>query len=156
MACFCITTTMLAVAKEPGFTTADSKRILLIDDEDTILTAVGGALERQGYVVDRASNLASARRALDDTGFDLVITDLCLSDAAVEEGLLIIEHAHAHCPQTPVVVLTGYGSPQAEQEARQRGARGFFSKSERLVGLLGTVRALLGPAVPRNCGGREA
>lgn len=146
---------MLSAAKEPVLATSDAKRILLIDDEETILATVGGALERQGYLVDRASSLASARRALDDSGFDLVITDLCLSDAAVEEGLLVIEHAHAHCPQTPVVVLTGYGSSQAEQEARQRGARGFFTKSERLVGLLGAVRALLEPAAPRNGGGRE-
>jgi DNA-binding NtrC family response regulator len=57
-----------------------------------------------------------------------VITDLRFSGPAGEEGLAVVRAARARQPEAPVVLMTGWGSPEAEREARRLGVAAFVPK----------------------------
>ena len=57
-----------------------------------------------------------------------MITDLRFSGPSGKEGLAIVRSARTHNPGAPVVVMTGYGSPDAEAEARRLGVDAFVPK----------------------------
>jgi len=80
------------------------KRILLVDDEKIILDTYPSLLSEKGYTVVIAD---SGRKAFDEflhQPFDLVITDLAMTDG---DGLTLLENIKEISPNTPVIVLTG-------------------------------------------------
>jgi DNA-binding NtrC family response regulator len=103
-------------------------RILVADDEEGVLFALKEYLGCCGWEVDAARTAAEAERLLETKGYAAVITDLRFSGATGTEGLAIVRAARAHNPGAPVVVMTGYGSPEAEKEARRLGVDAFVPK----------------------------
>jgi DNA-binding NtrC family response regulator len=82
------------------------KRILLVDDEESILQTYALLLEENGYHVVTAN---CGRKALEEffsQSFDLVITDLSMPDV---DGFTIIEQVKSNSPCTPVITFTGNG-----------------------------------------------
>jgi DNA-binding response OmpR family regulator len=84
--------------------------ILLIDDEEIILLGLSHDLEKAGYEVVTAANGVEGSRILKDADFDLVITDLMMEDI---DGIGILKQARGKIPPPGVIILTGYGSPEA-------------------------------------------
>jgi DNA-binding NarL/FixJ family response regulator len=60
------------------------------------------------------------------------------------EGLAIAAHVREHCPRTRVVILTAYGSPATETEARALGVDAFIHKPKPLAELARVVERLVG------------
>ena len=82
------------------------KKILLIDDEESILQTYALFLEENGYCVVTAD---CGRKALEEffsQSFDLVITDLTMPDI---DGFNVIEEVKNNSPNTPVITFTGNG-----------------------------------------------
>jgi len=103
-------------------------RILVADDEDGVLFALKEYLGCCGWEVDAARTATEAERFLETTEYDAVITDLRFSGPSGKEGLGIVRSARKHSPGAPVVVMTGYGSPESEAEARRLGVDAFLAK----------------------------
>jgi CheY-like chemotaxis protein len=103
-------------------------RILVADDEEGVLLALKEYLGCCGWDVDAAHTATEAQRLLETRGYAAVITDLRFSGPTGAEGLSIVRAARTHSPDAPVVVMTGYGSPEAEAEARRLGADAFVPK----------------------------
>jgi two-component system response regulator PilR (NtrC family) len=103
-------------------------RILVADDEEGVLFALKEYLGCCGWEVDAVLNPDEAQRLLETRGYSAVITDLRFSGPGGNEGLAIVRAARAHNPSAPVVVMTGYGSPEAEKEARRLGVDAFVPK----------------------------
>ena len=103
-------------------------RILVADDEEGVLLALKEYLGCCGWEVDAVRTAWEAERLLASNGYAAVITDLRFSGTAAMEGLAIVRAARAHNPEAPVVVMTGYGSPEAEREARRLGVDAFVPK----------------------------
>lgn len=103
-------------------------RILVADDEESVLFALREYLGCCGWEVDTARTATEARTLLETRGYSAVITDLRFSGPSGTEGLSIVKAARAHHPDAPVVVMTGYGTPDAEAEARHLGVDAFLSK----------------------------
>jgi DNA-binding NtrC family response regulator len=78
--------------------------------------------------VDAAQSATEAQRFLATKAYSAVITDLRFSGPSGAEGLSIVRAARARNPGAPVVVMTGYGSPEAEAEARRLGVDAFVPK----------------------------
>jgi len=108
-------------------------RILVVDDEEAIRFAVGEFFSTAGYLVDVACELADARTLLDRATYAVVIADLRLSESAGSEGLEVVSYVRERCPSTRIIVLTAYGSPAAEREARRRGVDAFLEKPQPLT-----------------------
>ncbi len=123
-----------------------SKKILIIDDELTILHAVTRYFTRLGFDVDCASELEEAEALVTHRRYDLVIADLALSQNFGTEGLEIVRYIHHCAPSTRIVLLTGYGSPAVEKEALRRGCDRMLYKPKPLVELARVAVELTGSA----------
>jgi len=116
-------------------------KILVVDDEPAIRELLSTYLRKYGYEVQTANDAAEARRFADEEALHMVILDVVLSDGDGMEVLSTIKQAH---PNLPVVMLTGIGfDEELLQEAQQRGASGYISKTLPLDQLLMEVRRIL-------------
>ena len=95
-------------------------RILILDDEEVIRTALRRLLERAGYRVEEAANVAQAE-ALQPDSFDLIVADLRLPGAS---GTTIIPLAEG----VPVVIMTSYASVRSAVESMKQGAVDYIAK----------------------------
>lgn len=118
-------------------------RILVVDDEEPILFAMQQYLSPCGYDVQCAREREEAEALLSYVEYDLVIADLRLSALQGTEGLEILTYVKSRRPETPVVLLTAYGSPAVEAEARRRGSAAFLRKPQPLAKIAATVRRLV-------------
>ncbi len=119
-----------------------NERILLVDDEPSLVNAIRPILERLGYqVVAKSSSIEAleAFRASPDS-FDLVITDFTMpnmSGMVLSEGLLKLR------PETPVILCTGYSDQVSEEKAKAMGIRSFIMKPVVMSDLAQMIRKVL-------------
>ena len=123
-----------------------AKRILMVDDQDSILHAVDRFFTRAGFEVDCAHELEEAEALVTHIAYDLVIADLSLSEKGSTEGLEIVRYVRRCCPHTRVIILTAYGSPAMESEALRRGCDRFLLKNKSLSELVKIAAELTGSA----------
>ena len=119
-------------------------RILLVDDEESIIQAMTDYLKTYEWIVDSASDFDSARRRLDAHHYAVVIADLRLSPTEAIAGLDVIAYVRKTAPETKTILLTAYGSPHVEEEARRLGVDAFLQKPKPLAELARTVFRVLG------------
>ena len=100
-------------------------KILVIDDEAEIRESLETLLNLEGYQVDTAADGGSGLRALESKLYDLVLLDLMLPDRS---GLEVLETLRKRDSETPVVVLTAYGTLENAVAAIKNGASDFFTK----------------------------
>ena len=120
-------------------------RILVADDEEGVLLVLKEYLSCCGWEVDAARTATEAERFLESRSYAAVITDLRFSGPHGNEGFSIVRSARMRHPGAPVVVMTGYGSPDAEAEARRIGVDAFVPKP---VPLWELARLVQGWAAP--------
>jgi DNA-binding NtrC family response regulator len=99
--------------------------ILLVDDDQHLADSMAQWLIEQSHQVDTASTLATARRRLQQSPYDLLITDLRLGN---EDGFELISYAKKHHPHTSVLVVTGYATPNTAIDAVRAGAFDLLTK----------------------------
>src|SRR5690554_2407462 len=90
---------------------SNSKKILLVDDDESTLFALRRHLQSLGVPVDVAGTVAEVRTLLRGTRYAAVITDLRLSGSEGEEGLEIVRMTAEQQPQAGRVLITAYGTP---------------------------------------------
>lgn len=129
--------------------------ILIVDDEESILFAMREYFMAHGCQVDCAADRAQAEELLTHGRYAVVIADLRLTGSQSCEGLEIVSFVHERWPATRTVVLTAYGSPELEREARKRGVDAFLHKPKPLAEVAHVVFELLGVA-SRPAGLRDA
>lgn len=100
-------------------------KVLVVDDEPLLRKYVAEILNRRGYEVQVAEGGKRALEILDQDQFDLVITDMKMSDYS---GLDVLKRAKATCPETIVIVITAYGSVENVVQAMQMGAYNYILK----------------------------
>ncbi len=116
-------------------------RILLVEDRESLRRMLERALAGDGYAVVTAADGAGGVELASGGGFDLVLTDLKLPSAS---GLEVLAAGRAAHPETPVVVLTAYGTVRSAVEAMRLGAADFLEKPVDLDELSALVAALVG------------
>ena len=107
---------------------AEPRRILIVDDEPTILLTLSYALRSKGVEVVTASRLETAEEALERYPFDLVIADIRMSGILGVEGLELLIYIKRYWPETKVIIMTAYGSDEIRQDAYERGANYYYDK----------------------------
>ena len=97
-------------------------RILVVDDERLVRWAMAETLLGQGYEVVEASDAESAKQAILSGGNapDLAFLDLRLPDS---DDLGLAHFIRAHAPQTSIVLMTVYGTPEILMRAARLGVR---------------------------------
>ncbi len=100
-------------------------RLLLVDDDPALLDSLAAWLGSLGYQVQCASDAATALRLVQQQRFDLVLADLRLGP---DDGFQVLQAVRKHQPETPVIILTGYGTVDTAVEAIRKGAFDFLTK----------------------------
>jgi DNA-binding NtrC family response regulator len=106
-------------------------RIVVVDDEVTLVQTVTELLRSQGHEVFPYSNGNEALEALEEHGPELVITDLSLERSRTQ-GLDIIKKARILNPPAEVIVVTAFGSVWTAVEAMKQGAYDYLEKPFKL------------------------
>lgn len=126
---------------------ARSPRVLVVDDEADLRELLELTLLKMGLDVDSAATLAEARALLAGTEYQLVLTDMRLPDGL---GLELVREIAAACKNTPVAVVTAFGSADNAVVALKAGAFDYISKPVALDQLRLMVQSALrlnaGPA----------
>ena len=104
------------------------KRILIVDDEPTILLTLSYALRTKNVEVITASRLEPAEEALKRYRFDLVIADIRMSGMLGVEGLELLTYIKRYWPETYVIIMTAHGSEDIQHDAYERGATYYYQK----------------------------
>ena len=99
--------------------------ILVVDDENTVTSALDLLLRDHDYDVKSAATAAEAKTLLASHWFDVVFLDLRLPDA---DGIRLLEHIKQTAPETEVVLMTAHGSLDVTIEAIKRGAFYYLEK----------------------------
>jgi DNA-binding NtrC family response regulator len=117
------------------------KKILIVDDEQSILLSLSYVLKAEGVEIITCSEIEQAEEALDTTHFDLVIADIRMSGINGIEGLELLTYIKQRY-DTEVIIMTGYGDDETEAEAYRRGAFCYFTKPVDIPQLLAQVSKL--------------
>ena len=117
-------------------------KVLLADDEVTMVQMVTELLRKEGHEVFPFTNGNDALEGVESTQPELVVTDLYLEKSRAH-GLEILHKARALNPPAVVIVITGYGSIETAVEAMKKGAFDYLEKPFKLDELkLSVQRAL--------------
>ena len=117
-------------------------KVLVVDDEASILFAMTEYLARVGYEVDSAHGTTEALMLLAATPYSVVISDLRLTATHQSDGLDLLAHVRARSPRTRTILLTAYGATETEQEAQRLGVDALLSKSQDLSEIAAVVDRL--------------
>jgi len=99
--------------------------ILVVDDKDSMRNMLSETLSGEGYRVDATSD---GKRALDlirNKAYDLVLTDLKMPDA---DGIAVLSGTKEVDVETPVILMTAYGTIEDAVQAMKLGAYDFITK----------------------------
>jgi len=111
-------------------------KIIIIDDEASILKLMGQVCSRMGHSVSLYQTGREGMAAMESEKPELLIVDLRIPDM---NGLQIIQDCRARYPQTEVVMVTGYGSVETAVEAMKLGAFDYLTKPFELDDLQRTI-----------------
>ena len=103
----------------------EAAKILVVDDEPSILRLLREALTQWGYQVTTASNAREALDALRTEMYDAAITDIRMPDTS---GLDLLKEIKKHDDSIEVVIMTGYPTIASAVEALKEGAYDYLSK----------------------------
>jgi len=119
------------------------ERILLVDDDATILHIHSRLLQSLGYEVAMQNNPLKALELLceDPDGFDLVISDY---DMPEMDGLSLAQSISESTPGTAVLICTAYGDLLTEEKLQASGAHGMITKPVSRQGINDSIRKVLG------------
>jgi Response regulator containing CheY-like receiver, AAA-type ATPase, and DNA-binding domains len=115
---------------------------LVVDDEPDIRELLDITLSRMDIQCVTAATLEEARNLLERQAFQLCLTDMSLPDG---NGIDLVHWMQSHCPDTPVAVITAYGSMDAAISALKCGAFDFVSKPVELPRLRDLVQSARAP-----------
>jgi two-component system response regulator GlrR len=122
-------------------------KILIVDDDPTLLRLLGLLLRQEGFQVVAADSGERALALLQSEQPQLIITDLRMGGM---DGLALFEAVRRERPLLPVIILTAHGTIPEAVAATRKGVFGFLSKPYEAKALLDEVRRALltGPEFP--------
>ena len=100
-------------------------RVLVVDDDQSTCELIAAGLEKHGFEVEWYTRAKDALETVQDTTYDLVLTDLLMDDMG---GLEVCERVVGTKPDLPVVLVTGHGTMEKAVGAIRVGAYDFITK----------------------------
>ncbi len=119
---------------------AEQFRILVVEDEETLNQSIVNSLRRDGYVVQGVRSGAEAIRILWTEECDVVISDQKTPGA---DGFELLQWLRTNRPNTGMIMLSEYGSPETRTQALESGAVSYLEKPLNLHLLKEELRRLL-------------
>jgi CheY-like chemotaxis protein len=127
---------------------ATTKRVLVVDDENDIRSAVAESLAMEGYAVETAANGLEALKVAGRQSVDAIVLDLMMP---VMDGWTFLARCktESRCRDVSIVAVpAGYTLRSARERLREFGVRVVLAKPFDLERLIGTVQAFAPLAPP--------
>ena len=112
-------------------------RVLLVDDEEAFVEALGKRLNARGLRVDMSNSGEDAIAKAERRAFDVIVLDLAMPGM---DGIETLKRLRKIDPDLQVILLTGHGSIEKAVEATKLGAMDFLQKPASLSDLLELIR----------------
>jgi response regulator RpfG family c-di-GMP phosphodiesterase len=116
-------------------------RLLLVDDEVRILSALRRTLRREGYEIVTAESAAEALRVLDEGPVDAILTDHKMPGMS---GAQLLAEAARRCPNAARMIITGWTEEIPPERLEQLGVCALVTKPWDDAKLKATLRRALG------------
>ena len=100
-------------------------KVLLVEDEELLRSSLAMYLRKTGYEVSEAEDEAETLKLLDKENYNLVITDLFLSEGS---GFEVMRHIQDSCPETKCIVITGHASLDSAIRSLRKGVFDYIMK----------------------------
>jgi two-component system response regulator PilR (NtrC family) len=110
-----------------------SNTILIVEDEVVLRESLAGLLEQEGYTVLQAGDGKQAHDLILTESVDLVLSDVRMPEM---DGLTLLGHLRRIAPETPVIMITAYGTVDTAVEAMRSGAWDYLLKPVKFDDLL--------------------
>lgn len=104
-------------------------RVLVLDDEPIVCKRLQPALEKLGFEVDTFTQSVEAMHQVQQTTYDIVITDLKMKEV---DGMRFLEEVKKQHPETEVIVITGFATMETAKQSFQKGVFDFIAKPFKL------------------------
>lgn len=115
-------------------------KILVVDDDESTRKTLSLILGQNGYEITTVGTGHEAIEAAQNACFDMVLLDLRLPDMAGTDALQTLKELH---PKTPIIMVTGYATPDSALLAMDRGAAGYVTKPIDIEGLTKRLESTL-------------
>ena len=99
--------------------------ILIVDDEEAQLEALGGYLKKRGFEVDKSTSPAKVLQIIQEKPIDLVLTDFKMPEM---DGVTFLKRIKRINPDIAVILMTAFGSVESAIEAMKQGASDYLQK----------------------------
>lgn len=103
----------------------ETRRILLVDDEENTRIALSRLLSREGYVVDTVANGYEALNHLREHDVNLIVTDINMPEM---DGIAFLRELNRSFPGSNVIMITAYGGVESYIESINLGAFEYINK----------------------------
>nr|1ZIT_A Chain A, transcriptional regulator (NtrC family) [Aquifex aeolicus VF5]2JRL_A Chain A, Transcriptional regulator (NtrC family) [unidentified]2JRL_B Chain B, Transcriptional regulator (NtrC family) [unidentified] len=113
------------------------KRVLVVDDEESITSSLSAILEEEGYHPDTAKTLREAEKKIKELFFPVIVLDVWMPDG---DGVNFIDFIKENSPDSVVIVITGHGSVDTAVKAIKKGAYEFLEKPFSVERFLLTIK----------------
>lgn len=100
-------------------------KLLIVDDERSLLEVLQIVFKREGHEVATASSAQEALLQMEGRVFDLVISDIKMKDSS---GIVLLSEIRALNPDTPVIMMTAYATTDTAIQALKLGAADYILK----------------------------
>ena len=117
--------------------------ILVVDDEPDMRSALSHSIHRCGFDVESAASGSEAVVKFQKNTYSLVVTDVKMPEMS---GVELLENIRKLAPQTPVIMITAYGTINNAVEAMQEGASDYILKPFSFETLAAAVKKAMGNA----------
>ncbi|MCF8081465.1 MAG: response regulator [Deltaproteobacteria bacterium] len=115
----------------------DPIKIVVIDDEPIVGERLKAMLVRDGHRVENFVNPLKAIDRLQETDFDIVITDIRMGEM---DGIQVLEKVFEKSRHTRVIMISGYATLDLAKESLTKGAFDFIAKPFKLKELRNTIK----------------
>jgi signal transduction histidine kinase/DNA-binding response OmpR family regulator len=103
----------------------DTVKIIVVDDEDIVLSLICDTLEEEGYAIRTASNGEDALKHIESEDYDLLISDIRMPGM---DGIELVRRARDIQPEIGVIFMTGYANLNSAKNAIKQGAFDYIMK----------------------------
>ena len=104
------------------------RRVLILDDEPAVLSVLADYLQAPGLEIITCREIESAEAVLEHYRFDVVVSDLRVSELGGLEGMRLIRWVSTHFPETTVLAMSGYVNDDVHALGRSVGAQAILEK----------------------------
>ncbi len=115
-------------------------KVLVVDDDIIVIKSCTRILESEGYTVSTVNGADAALEALEKGSFDLLLIDVKMPK---RDGLFLMKEIRKSLPDIPVIVMSGYPTPETVADVLKSGATQFIPKPFRPDELMHAIQQVL-------------